>query len=531
MKLLISLTLVVLCTLSAAPSFPAEESTGPAPIPGLTEAEENVNAWRVDQAEVQVQHLLSEYPDSVDVLDLATMLQYYQGDYTKALQTADKAVKIDPESEQRQALRLLIQRTHDTVKDFRRFESDHFILYLDEQQDGILGPPALAALEKAYETVAQELGYSSQSKIRVEIAPGVTEFNAISTLSLRDIEETGAIGLCKFNKVMIISPRVLAHGYRWLDSLAHEYLHYAIVHVTRNKAPIWLHEGLARYYETIWRKAPDQNKPDYLTPANETLLARAVTTQEFISFKDMEPSLIRLDTPEQVQLAYAEAASAIDYVRASRGSAGIRQFLQEVGRGSTASAIEQVMDMPFDTFESTWHAFLKEKGLKEIDGTSVRKYKVADDQLGEDTVDLQEIQSVVARNRTRLGDRLWQRGNVRAATAEYRRALKAGPNSTIILNKLGQILIKREIYDGALPHLEKARYLSPDTVKTYLLLGQLHHETGDQTQARTLLEEALQINPFHPMVYHLLGQTYEALGQSERAAQAQETLRRISRRS
>ena len=28
---------------------------------------------------------------------------------------------------------------------------------------------------------------------------------------------------------MIISPRALSFGYRWVDSLSHEYLHYAIV--------------------------------------------------------------------------------------------------------------------------------------------------------------------------------------------------------------------------------------------------------------------------------------------------------------
>ena len=32
---------------------------------------------------------------------------------------------------------------------------------------------------------------------------------------------------------MIISPRALSFGYRWLDSLSHEYQHYAIVGLTQ----------------------------------------------------------------------------------------------------------------------------------------------------------------------------------------------------------------------------------------------------------------------------------------------------------
>ena len=81
-------------------------------------------------------------------------------------------------------------------------------------------------MEKSYEAIGAELGYFPKEKVRVEVAPDATSFNAISTLSLRDIEETGAVGICKFNKLMIISPRALSFGYRWVDSLSHEYLHY-----------------------------------------------------------------------------------------------------------------------------------------------------------------------------------------------------------------------------------------------------------------------------------------------------------------
>ena len=113
----------------------------------------------------------------------------------------------------------------------------------------------------------------------------------------------------------------------------------------------------------------------------------------------------------------------------------------------------------------------------------MRRYKVAQEGEAQPTVELTEIQSEIARNRTHLGDRLRQRGRLRAASAEYRRALRAGPDSTIILNRLGETLIHTRGYDEALPHLEKARYLDPDRVHTYYLLGRLHHEAGDYTRA------------------------------------------------
>ncbi len=499
-------------------------------VAGTTEVEkarEWIGAWAVDEARPVVDRLLAADPESLDALDLAALLAYYEGDYDGALKTVEKALAVEAEDEQRQALRLLLQQTHDVTGQFKRYESDHFVLHLHEESDGILAEPALAALEQAHQEVGRALGYWPRRKARIEIAPDSRSFMAITTFTLRDIEETGAIGLCKFNKVMIISPRVMARGYRWLDSLVHEYIHLAIVHLTRNKAPIWLHEGIARYYETVWRNPTQGERPDYLTPANETLLATAVAQQEFVSFKDMEPSLIRLDTPRQVQLAYAEVASAVDYITRVKGPAGIREVLSLVNRLSTAEAIEAVMSVPLDGFEADWRNFVEGQGLTVVQGSRIRTYKLAEEGGEPPAVELDEIQSEIARNRTHLGDRLRQRGRLRAASAEYRRALRAGPNSTIILNRLGETLIQSRRYDEARPHLDRAGYLDPDAVHTFYLKGQLHHEMGEHTRARNALREALQINPFHPGVYRVLGQVYEAIGDDAGVRKTREVMRKL----
>ena len=63
--------------------------------------------------------------------------------------------------------------------------------------------------------------------------------------------------------------------------------------------------------------------------------------------------------------------------------------------------------MSFSDFDARWKSFLKSKGLKEIEGSRVRKLKVKKDQKeDEEVVELKEIQSAVARQRTYLGDQL-----------------------------------------------------------------------------------------------------------------------------
>ena len=51
-------------------------------------------------------------------------------------------------------------------------------------------------------------------------------------------------------------------------------------------------------------------------------LARALEEGKLIPFDRMEPSLVKLETPEDVQLAYAEAASAIEFIIDQGGPRG-----------------------------------------------------------------------------------------------------------------------------------------------------------------------------------------------------------------
>ena len=498
--------------------------------PPFKQGEELLDGWHVAQAEELAAKALREDPKSAAALEFDGRVKFYQGRYQEALKSLEQALAIDSKSQRRQGWKLLAQQTQDVIKTLKRFESPHFVLFLDEKRDGILAPFALETLEKSYAAIGAELGYHPKEKVRVEIAPDAPAFNAISTLSLRDIEETGAVGICKFNKLMIISPRALSFGYRWVDSLSHEYLHYVIVALSNNQAPIWLHEGMARFYETRWRKPvpPKEAAEDYLTPANQTLLVQALEKNQFVGFKKMEPSLIHLETPEQVQLAYAEAASAIDFINQSKGRAGVRDLLSTLHEKPTPEAIEKVFGMSFDVFESRWKNFLKGKGLKEIEGSRVRRLKIKKDQReDEDAVELKEIQSEVARQRTHLGDQILGKGRPEAAAREYQRALQASPHSPIILSKLGRVLIQMNRFDEALTPLKKALDVDPDNANTYVQLGRVYYATRNYPDGRSVLEEAAQINPFNPVIYRLLADIYPALGDQEKARQAKATLDKL----
>ena len=321
---------------------------------------------------------------------------------------------------------------------------------------------------------------------------------------------SGAIGICKFNKIMLLSPRNLARGYRWTDSLSHEYVHYILVHLSHNRAPIWLHEGMARYFQDAWRLP----QPGWLNRRTESLLAHALANNSFVGFKNMEPSLVKLETTYQVQLGYAEAASAIDFIVQRLGYEGLPLLLQELqqapeGEGA-AEAIARLIGLGFDAFEKEWRRFLTERGLQVHDGVRMPRFDLKQDGTTTAADLRREISSGTARMHSRLGDRLRRRGRLPAAAMELATALMAQGRR-----------------QQALRHLLRASELETDYVTTYTSLGGLYIVLGDYERACEALAQATQINPFDPEIHLHLATCHAQLGDEDKAQQERQLFEQL----
>jgi tetratricopeptide (TPR) repeat protein len=486
-----------------------------------------LESWDVETAWPEVEAALAKQPEDPDLLETASLIAFHRGDYTESLNLMKKAMTVGGENEARQGFALFIEQTIKVLSTYKQYETPHFIISLEEEQDGILVDYLTDALEKTYEIMAQIYGFRPGEKVRVELFPDTKAFYIASTLSARDIEVTGAVGLTTFNKLQFLSPRALVHGYRWLDAISHEYMHYLIVKLTANKAPIWFHEGLAKYEETQWRKGPT-----YLSPLYQTLLVRAQADQKLIGFDKMEPSLVRLETPEEVQLAYAQAASAIDYIIESVGYEGLKKIMDRMTRSTTkgaGEAIKDVMGMSFSEFEEKWTAYLASKEMKPLSGATVHRYKVKEGDADDDRMDLAEIKSMVARNRAHLGDKLKERGRTRAAVIEYRRALAETRDSVPVMNRLSAALIGLGRDEEALDILKRTVALSPDHPTPYTHLGRIYLKRKNFDQAREVYETSIQINPFNPEIHIGLAHAYAERGDTAGAAKERDIAYKLRR--
>jgi tetratricopeptide (TPR) repeat protein len=475
--------------------------------------EESLKRWDVTSAYKQVSQALEKDSDNSQLLISLAHIYFLQGKYAKSLEILNKITQKSLLEQSLEAFRNFVMALDQLTRSFTEYESAHFILRLDPNVDQVLVDYALDTLEKAYEKIGKEFRYFPEEKILVEIYPDAESFNVASSLSKRDIEVSGAIAITKFNKIVLASPITLLRGYRWMDTLTHEYVHYAIVKTSYNNTPIWLHEGTAKYHEKLWKDV----KGDYLTPFTEDLLSRALDADALIGFQRMEPSLVKLSSTEEVQLAFVEVASAVEYITTT-GGPGILAKIMDILRTDVpaSEAVSKALGQSYEAFETGWKNFLKRKNLRKTPGLEGDKFKVKGPNPEEEQL-FEEIASFQAREQVKRGDDFRRIGRKQAAVLEYHRALRNSPNSPFILNKLAITYMELGNLERAQLQLEKALEVNPNYVTTYTNFGDLYLAQSDYTKAIENYLQSNQINPYNPAIHKGLGLAYYKQNQQDLA--------------
>jgi len=513
-RLHIGVTSITLTLLLFTLSPPTLSSPGPAGGPAAVM--EKLARWDLEQA----RKVLAGLPESGDprMTWLRGTVDFYSGRYGEALGHFEKAAGELESTPERASMIDLARSTREMSRRLTSFESEHFVLFADENRDWILIEPALETLESAYRSLGGWLKHFPESKVRVEIVPSAEDFEGVSSLSRSEIETAGAVGICKFNKIMLLSPRLLMRGYAWRDSLAHEYIHYLLVLLTANHAPIWLQEGVARYGESLWRS----ERSLYMQKREESLLARAVSTNSLVPFEKMDPSLVRLSSMEEVSLAFAQCALAVDFLVGTWKEESLHRLLEALSAeayGETDSALRRSIGIGLEAFERRWRDYAREQNFREVAGLVVPGHKVrseaADNEV--EAWDLRAWQPQEAQGHLRLGTMLRLRGHSRAGLKEYLRALEISPASPYVINKVGLALLDLSRAEEAAGRFREAIAIHPDYGSSYVNLAAAHQVKEAWSDARRALEKALDINPFNPYVWKDLGSVLMQVGDREGA--------------
>ncbi len=461
--------------------------------------------WDLVSAEKLSKSLLKEHPESGDVHFLLARIEFLKGNYERSWEILKR---VGDNFKEVADFKKRVNATRKASKKFVSLETEHFRLRYEEGPDEVLIHYAKEVLEKSYHVLGKILGHYPEQKVLIEIYPDRQPFSKISPLTLQDILTSGTVALCKYNRIMMISPGSLVRGYNWMDTLSHEYVHYLLTKKSRNRLPLWMHEGIAKLLETRWR-----DDPKYMSPIMETILSGALKNDYRVPLEDMMPSLAKLKTAKDVQLAYAEVSTMMEFIVEKKGVETFSYLLVDLAEGKEfkESFIGRIgSDIP--TFQNNWETWAKKKELKYIPGIAPLTKEFKNKNPLEPEKDFKGMSTKRAQDLTFLGDILKSRDHYAAAILEYRKAKEESTtHSPILFNKLAGTYIQTRKYDDAELLLKESLEYYSYFHTTLANLGELYFVSERYDAAKTYLEKAARINPFNPFIHVRLIELYDRM--------------------
>lgn len=440
-------------------------------------------------------------------------LAFHEQRFDDALRLLTASAGATPDTATQSTLDLYKATVEATDGFVQETRGDVTILYLPGT-DEVLLDDAFTTLQAAHDRLGPRLGAAPPGGVRVEIYPTAARFIAASGIPAENVETTGVVALSKWSRLLVTSPRALARGYAWKDTIAHEYTHYIVSYNTADRSPVWLQEGVARSHEVFWRTDGFEDLPAY----QQSMLATALTKNTLVPLQRMHPSMAFLPTADMAALAFAQVATMIQYLEHVAGPGATKRVLDKV-RGGT-DALQAVGDVgaagDSEAFLDGWKVWLR--SLKLVSRALAAMPTVIGEADDMSTDPLLAGRQDLA-GYARLGDLLLAASKPEAALVEYKKAVpEDDPASPALAVRLARVYraLHRDAEAAALLHQTIDDY--PEYATSRKELAELYMSQGKGQAAIEQFLASADINPFDTSVQSALATLYDATGNAEQAA-------------
>jgi tetratricopeptide (TPR) repeat protein len=459
----------------------------------------------VERAREVSEPLLATRPADPGARLAAGVLRLHEQRYDEAVSLLESAGPGDPGG-----YLALARNARDVTKDHVRADGTHFVVSHPPGKDEVLVPYVVDALERQRAALERALGPVPEVKLTVEIVNDVKELSRLTTLTEAEIRTSGTVAVSKFNKIMLLSPKALLKGYDWLDTAAHEYTHFVLTRRSRNAAPIWLQEGLAKWFEDDWRGGGEP-----LSPVAAALVRDAVQKGTLVRFEEMHPSLAKLPSQERAALAYAEVVLAIERLVQQAGPEVLAKVLDLTAAGKDAKdAVATALGVPFERFMEDWRRHMASRPLPRGGEHELRRLRFRDDpKQGGTWAEWAEIGDDKARGFARLGELMRARGRWTAARVEFAKAYdRVGARVPILADQYALAAMQSGAEAVAEKVLVEAISWTPDYAALHVHLARVLARREDWGRARDHLLLANRQDPFDPEIHAGLATALQKLG-------------------
>lgn len=419
------------------------------------------------------------------------------------------------------ALNLVTLR--DTLQQFATLTNAHFIVRMEATEAAVYGRRVLALLERARAALCPRYGLELREPIMVELFDDQKDF-AVRTFGMP--ENHGFLGVC-FGPVITANSPASRPGepFNWEAVLWHEFCHVVTLHLTHNKMPRWLSEGISVYEE---RQAGgpwgERMEPEY----REMILGGELTPVSRLSGAFLAP-----ESPQHLQFAYYESSLVVEYLVREFGHEKLVALLRALGEGEEINAALARLTRPLSELEPGFAAFAKSRA--EALAPDLDWSKPEEDSAlagaGEEAWKIwaktrpHNFEVLVRRARARMEAKDW--AGAREVLLELTRRFPdwRGPESAwrrlaVVQRELGDPAGERAAWEALERIDDKAAEASRRLIE--LAVGR-----QDWPAVLRHADRLLAINPLDPAPWRARATAAEALGQAETAIEAWRAILRL----
>ncbi|MFC2060932.1 peptidase MA family metallohydrolase [Elusimicrobiota bacterium] len=482
---------------------------------GINAAEETIEektmklifSWQMEEAEKNIKKT-DNPPDYV-----SGIYHFYKGDYEKAFPYLSNSKPVS------EFWLDIIGKNMPVIQKFRTLETKYFrIRYTG--RDEVLAVYLSDIADKAVEELHERLNWKPKEKAIIEIYPTRKSFQTASTLTDKHIKVSGAIGICKFNRIMISSPRILKFGYSWADTVTHEYVHFIIGHVTGLvNMPLWMNEGLAKHLEECWRK-----KESSISPVGNNFLVRTRDSGNWVELNKMKHGMPSLETSDEVTLAFAQVQSMTGFLVREYGWDKVTEFLNMIRDEDADSSFEKIFGTQVSGFQKNWEEYIKSRDIEITPGASAPSFAFSEEPVNA----VSEWVSETAVTDLTIADRFKEAGKHEFAVKKYLAALEKDTGNPVILNKLAKVQIITGSTKEAKKNFLSAIKANPSYAPPYLHLGELLFKEKEYKKAQKYIKEYIYISPFNPMSHEMLLEIYKETKEKKKEEREEKILSILS---
>lgn len=237
-----------------------------------------------------------------------------------------------------------------------------YIRYQNEA-DRALTPILVDTVVKARSSLTRDLGVEWKKPTRITVVRDLLSLSAMTGLPYKAAQTTGTVAVAKWGRVTMLSPRASRRGYAFRDTLTHELTHLAISMQSRDRAPLWLQEGVARREEVRWREpSPLDDRP---TP--ESIVLRGIELKLDLALDKLGPSIAMLPSADAAMVAFAEVTSFLRYFVESSPPDALAKLLVTLRTAKTVDdALKEVSGETLAQWDVKWRAQLTKRAQEPL---------------------------------------------------------------------------------------------------------------------------------------------------------------------